>query len=110
MKEVALDLATDTMTAKGGDVKDYFPLQDPHWDQNHTCEREHLETYRDWVVKGMKRVIPKIINWSVMYTIRQGLGESTLADPLVKIKLGKELQQSVEFLVDTGATYSVLNL
>lgn len=30
-------------------------------------------------------------------------------DPLVKIKLGKELQHSVKFLVDAGATYSVLN-
>ena len=32
--KAALDLATDVLTAKGGDVKDYFPLQDPHWDPN----------------------------------------------------------------------------
>lgn len=37
-----------------------------------------------------------------------GSRESALENPLVKIKLGNE-QQNVEFLVDTGATCSVLN-
>ncbi|XP_077644845.1 uncharacterized protein LOC144247578 [Lonchura striata] len=38
----------------------------------------------------------------------RGPGETTLADPLVKIELGKE-KKEIDFLVDTGASYSVLN-
>ena len=37
-----------------------------------------------------------------------GPGASTLADPLVKIKLARQ-EREVEFLVDTGASFSVLN-
>lgn len=39
----------------------------------------------------------------------RGHGESTRGDPLVKIRPGDK-QQSVEFLVDTGATNSILNV
>lgn len=68
MLKAALDLATDAVTAKGEDVKDYFfPA---HWDPNHTADRKSLERYREWIVKGMERVVSQTINCSVLYTIR----------------------------------------
>jgi len=39
---------------------------------------------------------------------RRGPEESSPAEPLVKIQLGED-QTEIEFLVDTGAAYSVLN-
>lgn len=83
--KAALDLTTDAVTAKGRDVKDYFPLQDLHCDPNCTADRQHLKTYRDWVVKGMERAITKTINWSVFFTVRQGPRE-TPTDFLDKLR------------------------
>lgn len=60
----------------GEDIKDHFPLQDPRWDPNRSAERPFLDTYREWVVKGMERAIPKTINWSTLYAVKQGPKES----------------------------------
>lgn len=72
--KTSLDLAQDKMG--GGDVKEHFPLQDTHWDPNRMAERGTLDDYRDGVAKAMERVIPKAINWSALYAVRQGHKES----------------------------------
>lgn len=46
------------------------------WDHDRGAERDRLITYREWVVKGMERAIPKPVNWSVLYAIRQGQKEA----------------------------------
>lgn len=69
-------LATEYYEKKGEDVKDYFPLQDPRWDPNRSAHMERLKAYQGWISKGMERAIPKTINWSALYAIKQGPSES----------------------------------
>ncbi|KFV19450.1 hypothetical protein N340_14119, partial [Tauraco erythrolophus] len=74
--KTAGDLAKDHFEAKGEDVKDYFPLQDPKWDPNQSAAVERLQSYQGWILKGMERAIPKTINWAVLYAVKQGPSES----------------------------------
>ena len=61
--KAALDLASDQLKNTGDDIKVHFPLQDPHWDHNKGAHIKLLNAYRDWIIKGMERAIPKMINW-----------------------------------------------
>ncbi|KFP62002.1 hypothetical protein N322_07292, partial [Cariama cristata] len=53
-----------------------FPLQDPKWDGNRSAHMEKLQGYQEWISKGMERAIPKTINWSALYAVKQGPSES----------------------------------
>ncbi|RMC19642.1 hypothetical protein DUI87_03203 [Hirundo rustica rustica] len=53
-------------------LKMYFPLQDPGWYPNDDEELGRLKRYRELIVKGLERAIPKTINWSALYAIKQG--------------------------------------
>ncbi|KFZ49403.1 hypothetical protein N321_00052, partial [Antrostomus carolinensis] len=72
----AEQLVEDHYKGTGIDLKDHFPLQDPHWDPNRSPHKRLLEQYRDWVAQGIERAIPKTINWSVLFSIRQGPNEA----------------------------------
>jgi len=74
--KTAQDLAGDQLKNTGEDIKEHFPLQDPHWDHNRRAHIKLLNAYRDWIIKGMERAIPKAINWSALYAIRQGPKET----------------------------------
>ena len=74
--KVARDLAADYCRVKGDDVKDYFPLQDPGWNPNRSAQLERLRAYQEWVLKGMERAVPRNINWSALYEIKQGPSET----------------------------------
>ncbi|RMC04030.1 hypothetical protein DUI87_19367 [Hirundo rustica rustica] len=74
--KTAGDLAEDYYKTQLLDVKDYFPLQNPQWDPNRTAELKKLESYQEWIAKGMERAIPKTINWSALHAIKQGPSES----------------------------------
>lgn len=74
--KTAGDLAEDHYKTTGGDVKEYFPLQDPKWNVNRSAEMERLQAYQEWISKGMEKAIPKTINWSALYAIKQGPSES----------------------------------
>ncbi|KFP36127.1 hypothetical protein N324_12393, partial [Chlamydotis macqueenii] len=76
MTETAQDLASDQIKNTGEDMKDHFPLQDPHWDPNRSAHMELLNKYRDWVARGMEWAIPKTINCSALYAVRQGPKET----------------------------------
>jgi len=60
----------------GGDVKDYFPLQDLKWDSNRSAHMERLQAYQEWISKGMERAVPRTINWSALYAVKQGPSKS----------------------------------
>ncbi|RMC19888.1 hypothetical protein DUI87_03454 [Hirundo rustica rustica] len=70
--KVAGDLAEDDCRTTQEDVKDVFPLQDPGWDPNDDEELGWLKRYQELIVKGLERAIPKTINWSALYAIKQG--------------------------------------
>lgn len=74
--KTAGDLAEDYYKTQQLDVKDYFPLQNPRWDPNRSAELKKLESYQEWIAKGMERAIPKTINWSALYAIKQKPSES----------------------------------
>ncbi|KFO54782.1 hypothetical protein N302_16471, partial [Corvus brachyrhynchos] len=70
--KAAIDMADDDCRTTQEDVKDVFPLQDPEWDPNEPEEMGQLKRYRELIVKGLERAIPKAINWSALYAIKQG--------------------------------------
>ncbi len=74
--KTAGNLAEDYYKVTGGDVKEHFPLQDPKWEVNRSVHMERLQEYQEWISKGMERAIPKTINWSALYAIKQGPSES----------------------------------
>ncbi|RMC04260.1 hypothetical protein DUI87_19079 [Hirundo rustica rustica] len=70
--KVVGDLAEDDCRTTQEDVKDVFPLQDPGWDPNDDEGLGRLKRYQELIVKGLERAIPKTINWSALYAIKQG--------------------------------------
>jgi len=73
---MAQDLAGDQLKNTGEDIKDHFPLQGPHWDPNRGAHIKFSNAYRDWITKRMEQAIPKTINWSALYAVRQGPKET----------------------------------
>ncbi|XP_050842390.1 uncharacterized protein LOC127060976 [Serinus canaria] len=69
-------LAEDYCKRKQLDVKEYFPLQDPEWDPNVSAEVKKLTYYQEWIATGVERAIPKTINWSALYSLKQGPSET----------------------------------
>ncbi|KAJ7423860.1 hypothetical protein WISP_31722 [Willisornis vidua] len=59
-----------------GTVDEIFPLRDPGWNPNTPADMEKLRNYRNWVVFGLQRAISKAMNWSKIYTVKQGMEES----------------------------------
>ncbi|KFV39555.1 hypothetical protein N341_00989, partial [Tyto alba] len=74
--KAAGDLAIDHCKITGGDVKDHFPLQGPRWSPNSSTRLKRLKTYQEWILRGMERAMPKNINWSALYAIKQGPSET----------------------------------
>ncbi|RMC20309.1 hypothetical protein DUI87_01156 [Hirundo rustica rustica] len=70
--KVAWDLAKDDYKTTQEDVKDVFPLQNPSWDPNDDKRLRRLKRYQELIVKRLERAIPKTINWSALYAIKQG--------------------------------------
>lgn len=74
--KTAGDLVADHFRQQQVDLREHFPLQDPGWNPNQPEERQKLKKYQDWVILGVERAIPKTINWSALYAIKQGPSES----------------------------------
>ncbi|KFO53996.1 hypothetical protein N302_03475, partial [Corvus brachyrhynchos] len=70
--KTAKDLADNYYKTQQLDAKDYFPLQEPHWSPNRAAELEKLRNYQEWIAKGVERAIPKTLNWSALYAVKQG--------------------------------------
>ncbi|XP_015716576.1 natural cytotoxicity triggering receptor 3 ligand 1 [Coturnix japonica] len=74
--KTAQTLTEDSLQGTNEDIKDHFPLQNPRWDPNTKHGRELLERYREWVIKGVERAIPRTVNWSKLFEVKQGPQET----------------------------------
>lgn len=74
--KVTGDLAEEHYKTLGKDVNEFFPLQDPRWDVNRAAKRQKLLEYQEWIAKEIEKAIPKSINWSAIYAVKQGPSES----------------------------------
>jgi len=59
-----------------GNVDNYIPLNDPHWDPNDERDYGMLRRYRDWIKLGLENAIPKAVNWSALYAVKQAARET----------------------------------
>ncbi|KFP21767.1 hypothetical protein Z169_07111, partial [Egretta garzetta] len=62
-----------------GTVDQNFPSANPEWDPNQPGPREMLTRYQRWILFGVRHAMPKAINWSKVYEVRQELNESPSA-------------------------------
>lgn len=83
---------------------------------NNPDQQEPLDRYQWLILFGMRHVTPNAKNLSKLYQVVQGKGEITSAffDRLITTgrkytDLNPEKGKEIEFLVDTGATYSAIN-
>lgn len=60
--KIAGGLAEDACRITQSDMRDAFPLQDPHGNANDVSDMGRLEDYQDFIVRGLQRAIPKPIN------------------------------------------------
>ncbi|XP_063253346.1 uncharacterized protein LOC134550534 [Prinia subflava] len=58
-----------------------FPTADPEWDANDPSgvDMLRLKRYQEWISVGVQQAIPKSMNWSKLYEIRQEKKESPTA-------------------------------
>ncbi|KAM7041637.1 uncharacterized protein M8220_007978 isoform 1-T3 [Acridotheres tristis] len=53
-----------------------FPTVDPKWDPNVPVLRDRLNRYQQWILYGIRNAIPKAINMSKLFEIKQDGKES----------------------------------
>ncbi|KFQ67218.1 hypothetical protein N335_04109, partial [Phaethon lepturus] len=59
-----------------GGVDNHVPLTDPSWDPNDHMEYKQLKSYRKWIKFGLENGIPRSVNWSKLYEVKQGHDET----------------------------------
>ncbi|KFQ10077.1 hypothetical protein N329_11064, partial [Haliaeetus albicilla] len=59
-----------------GTLEQSFPSGDPQWDPNDPVDRRRLTRYQKRVLYGVKHAMPKALNWSKLYEIKQDKNES----------------------------------
>ncbi|KAK4821607.1 hypothetical protein QYF61_025184 [Mycteria americana] len=62
-----------------GTVDQNFPSANPEWDLNQPGPRGMLTRYQKWILFGVRHAMPKAINLSKIYEVRQELNESPSA-------------------------------
>ena len=72
-----------------GTVDNHVPVTNPGWDPNQTGARELLVRYREWIAYGIRNAVPKPVNWSKLYEIKQDKKESP-TDFLNRLKEGMQ--------------------
>ncbi|KGL93427.1 hypothetical protein N301_16388, partial [Charadrius vociferus] len=56
-----------------------FPTEDPMWDYNTPGGMRNLQRYQEWIAVGVQNAMPKAVNWSKLYNVRQQKTESPSA-------------------------------
>ncbi|KAM6306915.1 LOW QUALITY PROTEIN: DENN domain-containing protein 2A-like [Podargus strigoides] len=63
----------------GGTVNDLVPSEDPYWDPNTVRGMHAIRNYQNLILEGVRTGIPKTLNWSKLYSVRQDKTESPSA-------------------------------
>uniref|UniRef100_A0A8B9NBF7 Core shell protein Gag P30 domain-containing protein n=1 Tax=Accipiter nisus TaxID=211598 RepID=A0A8B9NBF7_9AVES len=91
----------------GGTLEQNFPSGDPQWDPNNVEHREKLRRYQKWILYGVKHAMPKSLNWSKIYEVRQDKNESPSA---FLERLKEAARKYTDLRVDTEAAQIQLAL
>ncbi|KFQ67743.1 hypothetical protein N335_13703, partial [Phaethon lepturus] len=58
-----------------GGVDNHVPLTNTSWDPNDRMEYKQLKSYQQWIKFGLGNGIPRSVNWSKLYEVKQGQDE-----------------------------------
>lgn len=75
-RELVLETGRQHAQVLPGRIEDNFPSSKPEWDPGNADHYQRLVQYRKLIAMGLRNAIPKAINWSVLYNIRQGKDET----------------------------------
>ena len=59
-----------------GAVDDHVPRTDPNWDPNDDHDYRLLKRYQEWIKISIESAVPKTVNWSSLYAVKQGQTET----------------------------------
>lgn len=59
-----------------GVVDNHVPRTDPNWDPNDDHDYRLLKKYQEWIKIGIENAVPKAVNWSSLYAVKQGQTET----------------------------------
>ncbi|KFO57338.1 hypothetical protein N302_13829, partial [Corvus brachyrhynchos] len=59
-----------------GTVTEIFPMDNPGWDPNMPEQMARLKRYQNLTVYGLKHGVPKALNWSKRYKVKQTYDDS----------------------------------
>lgn len=60
-------------------VDELVPSEEPRWDPNSTGGIRAIQRYQELLVEGIRTGIPKTMNWSKLYSVKQDKNESPSA-------------------------------
>ncbi|RMC22000.1 hypothetical protein DUI87_02871 [Hirundo rustica rustica] len=79
-----------------GTLNELVPREDPEWDPNTARGHQALKGYQELLIEGVRTGIPKMVNWSKLYSVKQEKNESPSA--------------FLERLKETGRRYTSLEV
>ncbi|RMC04292.1 hypothetical protein DUI87_19111 [Hirundo rustica rustica] len=62
-----------------GTLNELVPREDPEWDPNTAQGHQALKGYQELLIEGVRTGIPKTVNWSKLYSVKQEKNESPSA-------------------------------
>uniref|UniRef100_A0A8D2Q9T9 Core shell protein Gag P30 domain-containing protein n=1 Tax=Zonotrichia albicollis TaxID=44394 RepID=A0A8D2Q9T9_ZONAL len=75
-RELVLETGRRHAQVLSGRLEDNFPSSKPEWDPSNAEHYQRLVQYRKLIAMGLRNAIPKAINWSMLYDIRQEKDET----------------------------------
>ncbi|KAK4806154.1 hypothetical protein QYF61_001077, partial [Mycteria americana] len=83
-----------------GTIDQNFPATDPEWDPNQPGPRGLLTRYWRWILFGIRHTMPKLINWSKLYEIKQEPNDSLIFNtPRPKEEIPVQMEDAVTPLI-----------
>ncbi|RMC22028.1 hypothetical protein DUI87_02899 [Hirundo rustica rustica] len=62
-----------------GTLNELVPREDPEWDPNTARGHQALKGYQELLIEGVRTGIPKTVNWSKLYSVKQEKNDSPSA-------------------------------